>query len=55
MKVEAKIKQDIADLEREELKLFHSYNRHAQPQVKLEVLSKLSFVITKLDTLKQYK
>lgn len=48
------IEQDIKSLESEELKLFHSYNRHAKAETKLEILGKLSIIIVKIETLKKY-
>lgn len=49
------IEQDVKVLEAEELKLFHSYNRHGTAEFKLNILSKLSVVIIKIETLKKYK
>lgn len=49
------IDQDIKILEAEELKLFHSYNRHGTAEFKLGILHKLSTIITKIETLKKYK
>jgi hypothetical protein len=47
-----KLDERIKELEQQELKLFHSYNRHAQPIHKLKILTELSTVIIKLDELK---
>lgn len=46
------VKEKITELEKEELKLFHSYNRHAQAKVKLEILNRLIVVINQIDILK---
>lgn len=40
-------------LQSEELKLFHSYNRHAEAPVKLNILSQLISIINKIEVLKQ--
>lgn len=50
--IEDNLKNQINSLEKEELKLFHSYNRHAKSEVKLSVLASLQTVIIKLETLK---
>lgn len=41
------------ELKNEELKLFHSYNRHATSESKLAILTKLIEVIHKQEILKQ--
>ncbi len=53
MKLEAKLKENIKNLEKEELRLFHSYNRHAQAGVKLNVLSEITKVIIQIEALKK--
>ena len=50
--LESKLQDEMTELEKRELKLFHSYNRHAIPEVKLRVLRELQDVIVKLDYLK---
>lgn len=50
-KTSISVQVKINDLKTEELKLFHSYNRHAQPQVKLEILNRLIVVINQIDVL----
>lgn len=49
------IDSKIEELKKEELKLFHSYNRHAVSSVKIEVMQKLITVITKQEALKEIK
>jgi len=48
-----KITQRILDLKQQELKLFHSYNRHAETAYKLKILHELTVVITIQDELKK--
>ncbi len=43
------IKNELKELEKEELRLFHIYNRHAIAQTKLSVLNQLITVITKIE------
>lgn len=50
--LEVTIQNRLNQLQCEELRLFHSYNRHAQGSVKLEVLSKLTVVINQIETIK---
>lgn len=52
-KIEVTVKEKIKQLEADELRLFHSYNRHAVSKVKLEVLTKLEEVIHQLEVLKK--
>lgn len=52
-KIENTVKEKIKQLEADELRLFHSYNRHAISKVKLEVLTKLEEVIHQLEILKK--
>lgn len=52
-KIEVKVKETLTDLEKEELRLFHSYNRHATPSVKLTILNQLQYVIVRIDALKK--
>lgn len=51
-KIGNKVKEQIALLEKEELRLFWSYNRHSSGEQKLEILSKLTSIITQLEALK---
>ncbi len=52
--IEAKLTNDIKDLEKEELRLFNAYNRHANSETKLAILESLKVVIIKLNVLKKY-
>jgi hypothetical protein len=52
MKPKDIIKETLTSLEKEELRLFHSYNRHATTECKLGVLTKLVEVINKIDVLR---
>lgn len=49
------IEETLNSLEKEELRLFHAYNRHATAQFKLDILNKLIQVINKIDVLKSIK
>lgn len=49
------VTETLNSLEKEELKLFHAYNRHANSQFKLDILNKLIQVINKIDVLKTIK
>jgi hypothetical protein len=46
------INETITSLEKEELRLFHLYNRHGTTRFKLEILNKLIVVINKIEILK---
>lgn len=46
------VQNKLDTLKNEELMLFHSYNRHAATDVKLEVLNRLIVVINQIDILK---
>lgn len=50
--VEDYAKMKVGELEKEELRLFHSYNRHAQASVKLTILNQLIVVINQKEALK---
>lgn len=50
-KTKSEINNKIDELKREELKLFHAYNRHATSTMKLEVLNRLIVVINQIDVL----
>ncbi len=48
-----KVTQRILDLKEQELKLFHSYNRHAEASYKLKILHELTVVITVQEELRK--
>ena len=49
------IEAELETLAKEELKLFHSYNRHGTSDFKLKVLYDIQKVIIKQDALKALK
>lgn len=49
------IQETLNSLEKEELRLFHAYNRHATSQFKLDILNNLVQVINKIEILKTIK
>ena len=53
--ISEKLNRDITDLDKKELALFHSYNRHANSETKLKVLRDLQDVIVRRDALKRLK
>ena len=53
MKTKNNTKERIIELEKEEKRLFDSYNRHAQASVKIGILSAKIKVIQELEELKQ--
>lgn len=53
--IEGALHSELQSLEKEELRLFHSYNRHGTAEFKLKVLYDLQKVIIKQDALKTLK
>lgn len=53
MKVPAPISQTVSNLEKEEKRLFDTYNRHHSADVKIKHLQALIKVITEIDVAKK--